>query len=65
MTLQNVKVIQPQCFLHINTKQNMDQQFGFLTSVKTEMSYPSALRGSPKIIFFTDFDGTITLDDSK
>ena len=28
------------------------------------MPYPSALKGDPKIIFFTDFDGTITLQDS-
>ena len=28
------------------------------------MPYPSALEGDPKIIFFTDFDGTITLQDS-
>ena len=28
------------------------------------MPYPSALEGGPKIIFFTDFDGTITLQDS-
>jgi len=29
------------------------------------MPYPSALKGNPKCIFFTDFDGTITLQDSK
>ena len=28
------------------------------------MPYPSALEGDPKCIFFTDFDGTITLQDS-
>jgi len=27
------------------------------------MSFPSALKGNPKCIFFTDFDGTITLQD--
>ncbi|MCJ1408235.1 hypothetical protein MMC19_002309 [Ptychographa xylographoides] len=29
------------------------------------MPYPSALEGNPKYIFFTDFDGTITLQDSN
>ncbi|KAL8692103.1 MAG: hypothetical protein Q9218_002799 [Villophora microphyllina] len=29
------------------------------------MPYPETLKGSPKIIFFTDFDGTITLTDSN
>jgi len=29
------------------------------------MPYPDALKGNPKIIFFTDFDGTITLSDSR
>ena len=29
------------------------------------MSYPKALAGSPKVIFFTDFDGTITLTDTN
>ncbi|CAF9903473.1 MAG: hypothetical protein GOMPHAMPRED_000289 [Gomphillus americanus] len=29
------------------------------------MSYPKALEGTPKIIFFTDFDGTITLQDTN
>lgn len=28
------------------------------------MPYPSALKTNPKCIFFTDFDGTITLMDS-
>jgi 2,3-diketo-5-methylthio-1-phosphopentane phosphatase len=29
------------------------------------MPYPSALAGNPKMIFFTDFDGTITLQDTN
>ena len=29
------------------------------------MPYPETLEEKPKCIFFTDFDGTITLDDSK
>jgi hypothetical protein len=29
------------------------------------MPYPDALKGNPKCIFFTDFDGTITRQDSK
>ncbi|KAL9593205.1 MAG: hypothetical protein Q9179_006026 [Wetmoreana sp. 5 TL-2023] len=29
------------------------------------MPYPETLRENPKIIFFTDFDGTITLRDSN
>ncbi|KAI9876463.1 MAG: hypothetical protein M1830_006457 [Pleopsidium flavum] len=29
------------------------------------MPFPSALEGNPKCIFFTDFDGTITLQDSN
>ncbi|KAI4214989.1 MAG: hypothetical protein LQ351_002705 [Letrouitia transgressa] len=29
------------------------------------MPYPDALNGKPKIIFFTDFDGTITLKDNN
>ena len=29
------------------------------------MPYPDALQGNPKCIFFTDFDGTITLQDSR
>lgn len=29
------------------------------------MPYPSALAGNPKCIFFTDFDGTITMQDSR
>ncbi|MCJ1472447.1 hypothetical protein MMC13_001095 [Lambiella insularis] len=29
------------------------------------MPYPDALKGNPKCIFFTDFDGTITLQDSN
>ncbi|KAL8650711.1 MAG: hypothetical protein Q9210_003667 [Variospora velana] len=29
------------------------------------MPYPETLKENPKIIFFTDFDGTITLKDSK
>lgn len=29
------------------------------------MPYPSALKTNPKSIFFTDFDGTITLMDSE
>jgi len=29
------------------------------------MSYPKALEGNPKVIFFTDFDGTITLQDTN
>ncbi|KAI4193240.1 MAG: hypothetical protein LQ350_008406 [Teloschistes chrysophthalmus] len=29
------------------------------------MPYPETLKEKPKILFFTDFDGTITLDDSE
>jgi len=29
------------------------------------MPYPKTLEAKPKIIFFTDFDGTITLKDSE
>ena len=29
------------------------------------MPYPDALKSNPKCIFFTDFDGTITLQDSR
>lgn len=29
------------------------------------MPFPETLASNPKIIFFTDFDGTITLKDSK
>ncbi|MCJ1404174.1 hypothetical protein MMC11_007399 [Xylographa trunciseda] len=29
------------------------------------MPFPDALKGNPKCIFFTDFDGTITLQDSN
>ena len=29
------------------------------------MPYPDALKTNPQIIFFTDFDGTITLQDSR
>ena len=29
------------------------------------MSFPKALEGNPKVIFFTDFDGTITLQDTN
>lgn len=29
------------------------------------MPFPETLKGNPKCIFFTDFDGTITLKDSK
>lgn len=29
------------------------------------MPYPETLKAKPKCIFFTDFDGTITLKDSE
>jgi hypothetical protein len=29
------------------------------------MPFPETLNAHPKIIFFTDFDGTITLEDSN
>jgi hypothetical protein len=29
------------------------------------MPFPETLNANPKIIFFTDFDGTITLQDSN
>lgn len=29
------------------------------------MPFPDALKGKPKVIFFTDFDGTITLQDTN
>lgn len=29
------------------------------------MPYPETLKAKPKCIFFTDFDGTITLHDSE
>lgn len=32
---------------------------------RKKMSFPKALEGNPKVIFFTDFDGTITLQDSE
>ncbi|KAL8844713.1 MAG: hypothetical protein Q9176_000813 [Flavoplaca citrina] len=32
---------------------------------KLDMPYPQTLEENPKIIFFTDFDGTITLKDSR
>ncbi|KAL8643413.1 MAG: hypothetical protein Q9226_008397, partial [Calogaya cf. arnoldii] len=32
---------------------------------KPDMPYPQTLEEDPKIIFFTDFDGTITLNDSR
>ncbi|KAL8846736.1 MAG: hypothetical protein Q9221_008210 [Calogaya cf. arnoldii] len=32
---------------------------------KPDMPYPQTLEVDPKIIFFTDFDGTITLNDSN
>ena len=41
-----------------------DRYIGYLTKKGLDMSYPKALEGNPKVIFFTDFDGTITLNDS-
>ena len=29
------------------------------------MPFPETLKRKPKVIFFTDFDGTLTLSDSK
>ena len=29
------------------------------------MPFPDALQGNPKIIFFSDFDGTVSTRDSK
>ena len=34
------------------------------TARYSNMSYPSALENDPKVIVFSDFDGTITIDDS-
>lgn len=35
------------------------------TKSAAAMPYPETLKENPKIIFFTDFDGTITLNDSN
>ena len=37
----------------------------YFFNVAENMPFPETLKDKPKVIFFTDFDGTITLDDSK